>query len=411
MNNYNPNILKAFGDPTLLEKIPKEENNIGNIKTGIDKINPKSEWMIFNYVGTIQTQAIATKLPKFTFKNKEIETKFNEFLFENNFLKHFQKLEFGLFSNGTYALGLIKNANGIWEVRTGRIIKLEIENLKIKQLTISIDNVNVNNINYEILEEWDLSKNNNYVNNFAKRSNDKFSQFQKISLKEIGISKPDLVNFYKEIPYIIFANRWDEKSEFFYIDKSLFKCLDNDIRFFNYDSWMSAPILLVDSKNKDKFLEAIGGTERVVSQLDINRFLTGNPAQIFQGAPQAQFIIQKIDKMIGWIKDFGIIKKDSSVLGSKNLHTTETQNLNSNFDDSIESKANLREIYLKQFVLVWSKLNDLKLNYNEFEVVVSGSTKWLISEAGMYAGTQDGNTKAFLKQVPKNEGLNDETKE
>lgn len=411
MNNYNPNILKAFGDPTLLEKVPIEENNIGNIKTGIDKINPKSEWMIFNYVGTIQTQAIATKLPKFTFDNKEVENKFNEFLFNNNFLKHFQKLEFGLFANGTYALGITKNANDIWEIKTGRIIKLEIENLKLKQLIIAVDNVNVNNIRYEILEEWDLTNSNNYVKNYAKRANENSIQFQKINLKEIGVSKPELINFYKEIPYVIFANRWDEKSEFFYIDKSLFKCLDNDIRFFNYDSWMSAPILLVDDKNKQKFLDAIGGTERVVSQMDINRFLTGTPAQIFQGAPQAQFIIQKIEKMISWIKDFGIIKKDSSVLGSKNLHTTETQNLNSNFDDSIESKANLREIYLKQFILIWSRFNDLQLNYNEFEVVVSGSTKWLITEAGEYAGTQDGNTKAFLKQAPNNKGLNDETKE
>lgn len=411
MNNYNPNILKAFGDPTLLEKLPAEENNIGNINKQISTINPKSEWMIFNYVGTIQTQAIATKMPKFTFDDKETETKFNDFIFQNNFLKHFQKLEFGLFANGTYAIGLTKNSNDIWEIKTGRIIKLEIENLKLKHLTIAIDNVNINNINYEILEEWDLNNSNNYVKNYAKRSNDSSLNFQKINLKEIGISKPDLIDFYKEIPYVIFANRWDEKSEFFYIDKCLFKCLDNDIKFFNYDSWMSAPILLVDSKNKNKFLEAIGGTDRVVSQLDINRFLTGTPAQIFQGAPQAQFIIQKIEKMISWIKDFGIIKKDSSVLGSKNLHTTETQNLNSNFDDSIESKANLREIYLQQFILLWSRLNDLKLKYNEFEVVVSGSTKWLIKEAGLYAGTQDGNTKAFLKQVPKNEGLNDETKE
>ena len=110
-----------------------------------------------------------------------------------------------------------------------------------------------------------------------------------------------------------------------------------------------------------------------------------DPLRILQSNSQSQIVIQKIEKNIAWIKRFAYLKQDSADFGTKNMHNVEAQALNSDFEDYIESKANLRELQLKEF------LNQFFPELNVNSVLIYGSTEWLITEAKKYAVNLEGS--------------------
>jgi len=63
------------------------------------------------------------------------------------------------------------------------------------------------------------------------------------------------------------------------------------------------------------------------------------------------------------------MKSDTADMGTKNLHNAEVQEINSDFEDYIEAKANLREIQLTTF------FNKFYVASNVKEIIICGSTK------------------------------------
>ncbi|WP_158532186.1 hypothetical protein [Metamycoplasma hominis] len=66
------------------------------------------------------------------------------------------------------------------------------------------------------------------------------------------------------------------------------------------------------------------------------------------------------------------------------MHNVEAQEINSDFEDYIEAKANLRELQLLDF------FNKFYKNLNINKVLIYGSTEWLITEARKYTVNQNG---------------------
>ena len=107
----------------------------------------------------------------------------------------------------------------------------------------------------------------------------------------------------------------------------------------------------------------------------------GNPIEFHQGNSNTTNILQKIDKLNYLIKDQMFFKMNSADFGTKNMHNAEFENLNSNFNDYVESKANSRENYYYEFIELFLRIANLK---SEFEVIVPNSTKYLKSKDAIY---------------------------
>ncbi|WP_027120068.1 hypothetical protein [[Mycoplasma] testudinis] len=387
------NFAAAFGDAEQVMRA-QEQNHFEsrNQNYAKDIIKPNLKNTFVNYAANIQTFSIATKQPTFKFDKKEIQKEFEQFLFVNQFLRKFQNLETNLFKLGKYAFGIRKNANGNLKIQSGIVINYQYDsNMSLSKLLVQVDTATNNSLNYAIVEDWDLSRKDSYVQKYAIEQGTN-------SNKELGSinyrNNFEELNSYEQIPYIIFFNRWNDSNELNDIDESFFKILNSNMKFLDLDTRFSSPIFYANDDEKEDFNKALFSDEnRVVSQTMQSQFLRGAPANLFQGNPQSTFLVQKMDKLFAWIKDFGLLKKDSSSLGSKNLQTTEAMSLSSNYEDNIESKANLREMDLIMWVYLWFQLKEYKVEITDIDVIVAGSTKWLQSEAVKYLGTQDGNTK------------------
>ncbi|SYV90141.1 Uncharacterised protein [Metamycoplasma alkalescens] len=107
----------------------------------------------------------------------------------------------------------------------------------------------------------------------------------------------------------------------------------------------------------------------------------GNPIEFHQGNSNTNNILQKIDKLNYLIKDQMFFKMSSADFGTKNMHNAEFENLNSNFNDYVESKANSRESYYCDFIELFLKIANLQ---SDFEVIVPNSTKYLKSKEAIY---------------------------
>jgi hypothetical protein len=123
-----------------------------------------------------------------------------------------------------------------------------------------------------------------------------------------------------------------------------------------------------------------------------------------QGTAQTQLIWQNINANIQKIKELAFIRVSSSDLGKNNKQTTEIESINADSDDSIENKANLREKAYKDLIINWKKYENDKLSAQKYtfkasdiNVVVSGSTKWLQTEAAKYKANQLGITRSNLQ--------------
>lgn len=360
---------------------------------------------------TISSTTIANSLPKITInKNSELQKKLNIFLEKNNFLNLLQQIEKLLYCNGKIAVGLYKTKfNEIPEIRIAKIIDYEYKNFELNKLSVIVDKKTKGRFVYNIIESWDLDTDKNYMSSFSAQ-NDKLKS--KVELDWLDPKYQPTLNTLNFIPFVIFNNKEDSKPDLELVDKFLWDLLNIDWELLMRDPFLSAPWLFkADDMNEINIWNL---DDRIQTRSDISSMYENLPVNLVQAAPQSQFILQKIDKTINLIKEFSMFKKDSSNLGTKNLQTTEAQNINSNFEDYVEAKANLREKSLKQLILIWLRFTELiaEENLNEFseqiEIVVSGSTKWLQEEAKKYEFNTNGQRVSnFNQPKEEKEGIED----
>ena len=352
-----------------LEKFKLQINDkVSNIKK--EPVNTKNQFLKFGIQSTLQT--LWSNFPKIDSLNQLQSKDFGS----SYKLLTLQKLEATLYEKGIAAL------RSNWLVAD--ILDYAEINGKIKYLKTKL--------------EFNNSKAPIYVFETFEYKNDKL-------IFDYSVIKPDqisdkeakdiLFNFceykpttYIEIPYKIFYNNTLKQPDLNLVNGEFFKLLDKDIEVLIKDSYLSAPwIFAVDNNGiKKQIQEGLENLDKrfigISPQLQMYEF---DPLRILQSNSQSQIVIQKIEKNIAWIKRFAYLKQDSADFGTKNMHNVEAQALNSDFEDYIESKANLRELQLKEF------LNQFFPELNVNSVLIYGSTEWLITEAKKYAVNLEGS--------------------
>lgn len=180
------------------------------------------------------------------------------------------------------------------------------------------------------------------------------------------------------IPYQIFFNDHRAKPEIDLVQQGFFNALDIVWSLITQDGYWAAPWLFV-VENRDYAKQVKAGLldlkQRIININEYAAEMTSTPIHLVQGNSQAISLIQTADFVNKWITKLGFLKPDTSDFGTKNIHNAEAQGISSQYQKHINSKANLREIQLKEFL---DKFYD---GYEIAKVVVNSSTEWLKTEA------------------------------
>lgn len=377
-----------------LEKLKLQMNEkVTKLKN--QPINSKNQFLKFGIQSTLQT--LWSNFPKIDGLNA---LQANEFASSYKLLT-LQKLEALLYEKGIAAL------RNNWLVAD--ILDYVEVNGNIKYLKTKLE-FNNSKAPIYVFETFEY-KNEKLLFDYAIVKPDKISDQE---------AKDILFNFceYKptkfiEIPYKIFYNNTLKQPDLNLVNGEFFKLLDKDIEVLIKDSYLSAPWIFATDNNgiKKQIQDGLEDLDKrfigISPQLQMYEY---DPLRILQSNSQSQIVIQKIEKNISWIKRFAYLKQDSNDFGTKNMHNVEAQALNSDFEDYIESKANLRELQFKEF------LNQFYPGLNVEKVLIYGSTEWLITEAKKYAVNLDGsvinqNQLVQANQEEKEESNNGDNKD
>lgn len=354
---------------------------------------PNSKKQFLELGAKIQVNALAFKLPKILldFENKKI---LDNIFADNEFLEKIQFLEECLYKNGLYAVGVVKKDDKVI-LRLGKVIEYQKYLNKLVYLKVQIDEIKRNGLNLKIIQEYNILE-NNQVNVISTYAENQFGQQHK--LKDVNYFHSDEINLYDFIPWIIFKNNYKETSEIEQVDPSLFQMLDNCEEMLLRDNYYSSPFIYVQSNFSNG---TASNAEAAIFNLDKRvikssaydqAFMSSgaSPLSFFQGNSLAQNILQKIDKLIYLIKDAMFFRMNSADFGTKNMHNNEVESLNSNYADYLESKANLREIYYKELIIMIFKILKINLDNDKLKIIVPTSTEYLKSSDALYQINADG---------------------
>ncbi|WP_444704926.1 hypothetical protein ACT1UH_02955 [Mycoplasma sp. 332] len=355
---------------TTQEALEKIKLNIVNEKltNKKDTINSRQQFLKYGVQSTIQT--LWSNFPKLD------SLGFDKIPFGSSELLALQKLESILYEKG---IGALRNNFFVADV----LEYIEV-NGKIKFLKTKLEFSNKQTPIY-VFETFRFEK-NKLLFDYSIIKPEKISDDD---IKEMLFNCFDYKpTEYIEVPYKIFYNNQSKKPDLFLVNDEYFKLLDKDIEVLIKDSYLSAPWIFATDNNgiKKQIQEGLSDLNKrfigISPQLQMYDY---DPLRILQSQSQSQIIIQKIEKNINWIKKFAFMKQDSNDFGTKNMHNVEAQQINSDFEDYIEAKANLRELQFKEFLD--SFYPDLRIN----KVLIYGSTEWLITEAKKYVVNMNGS--------------------
>lgn len=365
----------------------------------------------FNKYAAMQfANTIATKKPKVEFKNKEIDNLWKKFCIENNFEKKFYELVYKTSLYGTIFFGIypqtITISNKKEEIpffTIGIPIYFEKIGCIFSKLEIMIDVIKFNNTDYFIIEKWDKSETSNNKFFVSRSAQDKYGNIKKLSdinyikLSETEFSKFDL------IPYVPFFANGIGENDLFNVEQKLINDFDIHLKLLLSDSiiakglvYLNTPNMQGTAENVNSLLKALRDPEATVYQnKNIFSMLQQGGVQIQQGIFNGTGIIEKLRYYELQIKKFSFMKMQSSDLGTKNMHNSETELLNSDADDYVESKANIcEENILMWLLIVFNEylriFYNLEIDVKKINVEVTGSTKYLQNIKNEYIQNQQG---------------------
>ena len=213
------------------------------------------------------------------------------------------------------------------------------------------------------------------------------------------------------MPYTVFINDSTMEPEINKVTPKLFNALDNIWSVLSLDAFWSAPWLFANN-TKNNILQIKHGLanlkERVISTNQVLDQFSQSPINLVQGNSQANSLIQSSNYLVNLIKKFAFMKQDTSSMGTKNIHSTEAQEINSDFESAVTSKANLRELQLLDY------FNTFYKDLNVANVVVNSSSQWLLTEAKKYSVNLNGsliNQTALQQEIANKENQNIEESE
>ncbi|AKF41029.1 hypothetical protein AAW50_01065 [Mycoplasmopsis canis] len=354
---------------------------------------PDSKTQFENDGAVSQQTQLANALPKIELENKNELLKF---LNKNYFLEIIQKMEVMLYKKGLAALGVLE----------GKVIVLgevfdyafNFEN-ELVFLKVSLGKRKIKNELFEVIYEYDL--NEPYIKKYGINTITK----KTITARELfGNNYKQELNVLNFIPWTIFKNKADEAPDIEMINPELFEMLNAKYKSLILDMYLSLPIPQVqwnvggtkaDQIVKNLFSLDNNRTVKIDSKATISAL--GDNFDIKYAPTQAPQIITTIENLKHWIKKSLLLKKDGDDGGTSNKHNAEIATLNSDYDDYIEMKANLREIYYENFFRMLLKLLDLDFE-QDIDVIVVSSTKWLQEQASIAQTNQQGITLSNPQQ-------------
>ncbi|APJ38508.1 hypothetical protein BLA55_02460 [Mycoplasmopsis pullorum] len=350
---------------------------------------PDSKTQFLEDGANVQVISLATDTPKVTvLDNEQLTQQLRDFLDQQGFLELIQKMEYKLYKQGIQALGIRQNGR----IVLANVVRYETdENNELTKLTVHIENDDNNNpSDLENFEEWDVSDKSDKINKRVLiKSKNEVHDLEKITGQKYEYKQS------KKIPYVIFKNDANARSDIQKVNDEFFELLNVKLESLLLDVFYSLPIPEIISNQKGSAGEK---TTRAMFSLDTDRLIksstyetrmtNGSTFDIHQANTQALPILQTIENIKTWIKSSLQSKKDSSDYGTKNMHTAEVQGLNSDFEDLIESKANLRQIYYKKLMLLICEF--IFNQIAKIDVMVVGSSKWLDEQANKLQANQNG---------------------
>lgn len=357
----------------ILEKMKSMQPLMRVNSNNKSKIDSRKQFLKYGVQQTIQT--LWSNFPKLQTEADDSNEELKSLKTAGNLL-NFQLLETILYNSGIAAL---KDDFNVAEVLDYLEVKGEIKFLKTR---LTFGN---STRPFVVFEEYNFDDNGKLIFNYSLVVPEKMDADEaRKMLFNVFNYRPTVP---VEIPYKIFYNNCLKVPDLALVNEEYFTLLNKDIEVLIKDSYLSAPwIFSIENASVKKQIEE--GLEdlskRFISLNPQLQMYDYDPLRILQSQSQSQIIIQKIEKNISWIKKFGYFKQDSSDFGTKNMHNVEAQEINSDFEDYIEAKANLRELQLLDFFNKFYKY----LNINK--VLIYGSTEWLITEARKYTVNQNG---------------------
>ncbi|KUH47516.1 hypothetical protein [Mycoplasmopsis meleagridis] len=366
-----------------------ELTNFTNKKIKTSKPNSKKQFLNYGITQTII--ALWSNFPKLkNSKGEEVKD-----LNKLKILTELQKLEALLYEKGQAALTANFKAVEILEI---------VESWeRIEKLTVIIPYKNKS----ALIEKYEYdSKTGKYkYSPYYYESSPVTSQkvFTDRDAEVFGLpSKNQEVD---KLPYFVFYNNTLKIGDIALVDEHQFQLLNRDMETLFFDSLLSAPWIYIPEEDdiSKRILEGFDDLQNRFIKVNQQVASFNNALNILQPQSTAPVLLQKIKENISTIKRFMFLKTDTTDIGTKNIHNIEAQTLNSEYEDFLESKANIRELQLLEYLnLFWS-------NYDIQDVMVFGSTKWLIQEAKKYTVDMNGAiiNPANINNIPSSEELNE----
>lgn len=365
------------------------------INSTVNDFNSKEQFL--KYAQSSTKLMLWRDMPKL-YDEQENEVKFN---FNANQKLAFDKLESYCFNYGAAALSkdwdvaIVENPFRDILVVNNELIFLRVKRTLINQRIITIETYtkigDVYYFEYSIDKAWMLEN----------KKADK-------AVKEIFGYK-DKTGIVPILPYVVFINDSTFEPEINKVTPKLFNALDNVWSVLSLDAFWSAPWLFANN-TKNNILQIKHGLanlkERVISTNQVLDQFSQSPINLVQGNSQASSLIQSSNYLVNLIKKFAFMKQDTSSMGTKNIHSAEAQEINSDFESAITSKANLRELQLLEF------FNSFYKELNVAKVVVNSSTQWLLTEAKKYSVNLNGsliNQAALQQEIANDNDINEDT--
>lgn len=365
------------------------------INSTVNDFNSKEQFL--KYAQSSTKLMLWRDMPKL-YDEQENEVKFN---FNANQKLAFDKLESYCFNYGAAALSkdwdvaIVENPFRDILVANNELIFLRVKRTLINQRIITIETYtkigDVYYFEYSIDKAWMLEN----------KKADK-------AVKEIFGYK-DKTGIVPILPYVVFINDSTFEPEINKVTPKLFNALDNVWSVLSLDAFWSAPWLFANN-TKNNILQIKHGLanlkERVISTNQVLDQFSQSPINLVQGNSQASSLIQSSNYLVNLIKKFAFMKQDTSSMGTKNIHSAEAQEINSDFESAITSKANLRELQLLEF------FNSFYKELNVAKVVVNSSTQWLLTEAKKYSVNLNGsliNQAALQQEIANDNDINEDT--
>ena len=340
------------------------------------------------YIAQLFANSIATIEPKIVIKNNELQEEWNKLTKNINLIQINYLLVNEISQNGNAVLFLTNYFEKL-KIFVSRISNIKYDNkLNIKSYDLELIIPEINNQTILVCKESDEYKysykffiENNICSHVQIMDNLPFAYFTNnpLNLSDLSNVDPLLIEEFNKHLDLLLSDSLTSKSLFH----------------------LNTPLSQANSKNINQLKDVLNNPRGLIFEnQNIFSLLQSGGLQIQQGLSIYLAILEKIKFYDNKIKELAFAPRNTLDAGTKNIHSTEANQINSQSDDYIELKANLLEISWTNFIRYTffdylknnnDQFNDIDFESVEIDVEICGSTKYLKNIQNEYVQNQSGS--------------------